>query len=96
MNRRIDYHLARVQRALSHLARKHVPVYGVEIGVDRARPLIRCGAGPYAWHCTAVGHDDKGCWQDYIGTGRCSSIAVPCAGSPSGTSPAPSRPARSA
>lgn len=66
MNRRIEHHLACVRRALTQLATRHVPVYGIEIGVHRARPLIHCGAGPYVWCCTAFGQDAKGVWQDYI------------------------------
>lgn len=66
MNRRIDHHLDRVRRALSRLADRHVPVYGVEIDASRPRPVIRTGAGPYAWQCVAFGQDGKGRWQDHI------------------------------
>ncbi len=64
MNRRIDHHIDRVRRVLSQLAVHHVPVYGVEIDANRPRPLVRVGAGPYDWRCTAFGQDDKGCWQE--------------------------------
>lgn len=66
MNRRIDHHIDRVRRVLSQLARKHIPVYGVEIDAKRPRPLIHVAGGPYDWHCTAFGHDAKGGWQDHI------------------------------
>lgn len=66
MNRRIDHHLARVQRALNLLERRHVPVYGVEISSNRSRPLIHTGAGPYDWCCTAFGQDTRGPWWDYV------------------------------
>lgn len=65
MNNRIDHHIDRARRALSALSMRHIPVYGIEIAVDRSRPLIHCGPGPFDWHQVAIGRDRKGAWADY-------------------------------
>ncbi len=63
---RLDYQLDRTRRVLTKLQRRNVPVYSIEIGVRRSRPLIHTGAGPFDWHVVAFGHDEKGHWQEHI------------------------------
>jgi len=66
MNDRIEHQLKRVLRVLNVLRNRNVPVYGVRLSANHARPVIETGAGPFDWHCAAFGLDKKGHWTDFV------------------------------
>ncbi len=65
MNRRLEYQLRKVERVLPLLARAHVPVYRIELDVQRAAPKLHTGAGPYGWISIGFGVDGRGPWTEY-------------------------------
>lgn len=65
MNHRLEYQLRKVERVLPLLTRHHVPVYRIELDVQRPAPRLHTGAGPYDWIIIGFGLDDRGPWTDY-------------------------------
>lgn len=66
MNSRLELQLKKIARVLPLLAHAHVPVYEIRLNANWVRPVLRTGAGPYAWHGIAMGLDDQGQWTEYV------------------------------